>query len=48
VDAPSTCRSVGDGGRAILDNLITLCGRCHRALHEREEALKAAAADPTR
>ncbi|MDO9693766.1 MAG: HNH endonuclease signature motif containing protein [Candidatus Latescibacteria bacterium] len=34
------------GGRATLDNLITLCGRCHRALHEREEALKAATVDP--
>jgi hypothetical protein len=39
---------VGTGGRTTPDNLITLCGRCHRALHEREEALKAAAADPTR
>ncbi|MBK9305215.1 MAG: HNH endonuclease [bacterium] len=38
---------VEEGGRATLDNLITLCGRCHRALHEREAALKAAAADPT-
>ena len=39
---------VGTGGRTTPDNLITLCGRCHRALHEREEALKAAAVDPIR
>jgi hypothetical protein len=39
---------VGAGGRTTPDNLITLCGRCHRALHEREETLNAAAADPTR
>lgn len=39
---------VGAGGHSTLDNLITLCARCHRALHEREEALKAAAGDPTR
>ncbi len=39
---------VGAGGRTTPDNLITLCGRCHRALHEREEALNAAAVDPTR
>ncbi|MDO9171306.1 MAG: HNH endonuclease signature motif containing protein, partial [bacterium] len=37
---------IEEGGRATLDNLITLCGRCHRALHEREAALKAAAGDP--
>ncbi len=37
---------VQEGGRETLDNLITLCGRCHRALHEREEALRAAAVDP--
>jgi hypothetical protein len=39
---------VGEGGRTVLDNLITLCGRCHRALHERELSLQAAAADPLR
>ncbi len=36
----------GEGGPTVLDNLVTLCSRCHRSLHEREELLKAAARDP--
>lgn len=28
------------GGRTEVDNLITLCRRCHRILHEREEELR--------
>ena len=31
---------IANGGKTKLDNLITLCGRCHRALHERESALR--------
>jgi hypothetical protein len=37
---------VGEGGPTVPDNLVTLCSRCHRSLHEREESLKAAARDP--
>lgn len=34
------------GGKTVLDNLVTLCGRCHRELHRREEALREAGRDP--
>jgi len=34
------------GGSTELDNLVTLCSSCHRALHEREEDLGRAARDP--
>lgn len=34
------------GGASALGNLVTLCSRCHRALHEQEETLRSAAVDP--
>ncbi len=34
------------GGSAELENLVTLCGRCHRELHRREEELREAGRDP--
>ncbi|MBE0567041.1 MAG: HNH endonuclease [Krumholzibacteria bacterium] len=34
------------GGRTVPENLVTLCGRCHRELHRREEALREAGRDP--
>lgn len=34
------------GGRTVLENLVTLCGRCHRELHRREEELREAGRDP--
>lgn len=37
---------VAAGGRSEIENLITLCGRCHRALHEREIGLQEAARGP--
>jgi 5-methylcytosine-specific restriction endonuclease McrA len=27
---------VADGGRSVPENLVTLCSRCYRRLHERE------------
>ena len=32
---------ISQGGTTVEDNLVTLCGRCHRRLHEREETLSA-------
>jgi len=37
---------VTQGGGTELSNLLTMCSSCHRALHEREEALNRAARDP--
>ncbi len=37
---------VAQGGRTELENLVTLCTRCHRELHRREEELRAANRDP--
>ena len=34
------------GGATTLENLVTLCGRCHRELHRREEELREAGRDP--
>jgi hypothetical protein len=34
------------GGRTVLENLVTLCVRCHRELHRREEELREAGRDP--
>jgi len=31
---------IGAGGKTMPDNLITLCSRCHRALHEGERELE--------
>ncbi len=33
-------RPVARGGQSSLDNLVTLCSRCQRRLHEQEEALR--------
>jgi len=35
---------VAEGGRNELENLVVLCWRCHRELHDHEELAKAAAA----
>jgi hypothetical protein len=37
---------VAQGGESTLDNLVTLCRRCHRRLHENEEALRVANRGP--
>jgi 5-methylcytosine-specific restriction endonuclease McrA len=37
---------VAAGGRTIAGNLVTLCARCHRELHRREEDLRQAGRDP--
>lgn len=34
------------GGKTVFENLVTLCGRCHRELHRREEELREAGRDP--
>ena len=34
------------GGKSVIENLLTLCGRCHRELHRREEELREAGRDP--
>lgn len=38
---------IAQGGETQLDNLVTLCARCHRALHESEMALSQVNIDPT-
>ncbi len=37
---------VAAGGRTVAENLVTLCARCHRELHRREEDLRQAGRDP--
>lgn len=37
---------VAQGGDTKLQNLVTLCARCHRVLHESEEALRQQKKDP--
>lgn len=39
---------VAQGGASTLENLVTLCRRCHRRLHEEEEALRVANRGPIR
>jgi hypothetical protein len=38
---------VAQGGPTSLDNLVTLCARCHRTLHEQESELRILGKDPT-
>jgi len=37
---------VADGGRSVAENLVTLCSRCHRKLHEREAEMRRDERDP--
>lgn len=39
---------VAQGGQTNLENLIVLCRRCHRTLHQREDEMRRAAKDPVK